>query len=276
MSVPDHNIESFLNKLESYQELKNMPIKYAVEDNGRSFYKLTIKNRKRILADGLDENTYDVTRVGKHLTALEFHELAGDPETLVIDMRNRYESEIGHFENAYCPDVDSFRDEIQHVTEKFRDQKDKKVLLYCTGGIRCEKASAYLKHKGFQDVNQLHGGVIEYARQIKKFGLKSRFIGKNFVFDQRMGERIDGQVISHCHQCGNPCDTHVNCANDACHLLFLQCENCTREYEGCCSEECLTFHNLPMEDQIILRKEMTFNGTSNGYRGLQLASPCQV
>jgi UPF0176 protein len=276
MSIPAHNLEAFLDILETHNELREMPIKYAVEDDSKSFYKLTIKHRDRILADGLDENTYDVTNVGRHLSAIEFHELADSADTLVIDMRNRYESEIGHFKNAFCPEVDSFRDEIQLVTEQFKDQKDKKVLLYCTGGIRCEKASAYLKYKGFTDVNQLHGGVIEYARQIRSLGLKSKFIGKNFVFDQRMGERIDDQVISHCHQCGKPCDTHVNCANDACHLLFLQCADCAEYYDGCCSEECQSFSKLPRQEQILLRKERVFNGTNNLHRGLRLASPCQV
>jgi UPF0176 protein len=275
MSVPAHNLEAFLKNLDSYPELRGIPIKYAVEDDGKSFYKLTIKHRHRILADGLEENSYDVTNVGTHLSALEFHDLAADPANLVIDMRNRYESEIGHFENAFCPDVDTFREEIQLVAEQFADQKDKKVLLYCTGGIRCEKASAYLKHVGFEDVNQLHGGVIEYARQVRKHNLKSRFVGKNFVFDERLGERIDQQVISNCHQCGNPSDNHVNCANDACHLLFIQCADCAGTYSECCSEKCRDFMKLPQEEQLVLRKTEEFNGTSNRYRGLRLAA-CSI
>ena len=274
MSIPEHNMDAFLVILESHEELREMPIKYAVEDNGKSFYKLIIKNRKRILADGLDDDAYNVTNVGTHLTGLEFHKLSADPENLVIDMRNRYESEIGHFENAFCPDVDSFRDEIKLVVEQFQDQKDKKVLLYCTGGIRCEKASAYLKHEGFKDVNQLHGGIIEYARQIRKYDLKSRFIGKNFVFDERMGERIDDRIISNCHQCTEPCDTHVNCANNACHLLFIQCKKCAEKHQGCCSDECQDFTYLPDEEQLILRKTKTFNGSTNSHRGLRLASAC--
>ncbi|MEJ2594936.1 MAG: rhodanese-related sulfurtransferase [bacterium] len=276
MSVPQHNLDVFLENMDHYEALRDMPIKYAVEDDGKSFYKLTIKARERILADGLDDNAYDVTNVGKHLSALEFHKLSADPDTLVIDMRNRYESEIGHFENAFCPDVDTFRDEIRLVVEKFSDQKDRKVLLYCTGGIRCEKASAYLKHNGFSDVNQLHGGVIEYARQIKRYGIPSRFIGKNFVFDERMGERIDDRIISHCHQCGAPCDTHVNCANDACHLLFIQCTDCAANNSGCCSDDCKSFIALPVEEQRQQRKSMVFNGTHNSHRGLRLESACQL
>ena len=268
MSVPSENLKAFLELLEKNVYLKNMPIKYAIEDDGKSFYKLIVRLKNRILADGLDDNAYDVTHVGKHLTALEFHELAAKEETLVIDMRNRYESEIGHFENAVCPEADTFREEIQMVTEEFKDQKDRKILLYCTGGIRCEKASAYFKHLGFRDVNQLHGGVIEYAQQIKKAGLQSRYIGKNFVFDNRMCESIDHRVVGKCHQCGAPADTHINCANDACHLLFIQCAECAEKFNHCCSVECQQFIQLPVETQRVLRKERVFNGTINGYKGL--------
>ena len=269
MSVPTHNLEKFFSYLNSTEYLSDMPIKYAVEDDGKSFYKLIVRHRTRILADGLDDNAYDVTNVGKHLSALEFHELAGKDDTIIIDMRNSYESEIGHFENAHLPDADTFRDEIQMVTEEFQDHKDKKVLLYCTGGIRCEKASAYLKHKGFKDVNQLHGGVIEYARQIKKANISSRFKGSNFVFDNRMCESIDGNVIGKCHQCGETSDNYVNCANDACHLLFIQCSSCAQKNSGCCSDDCNDFIKLPDETQKKLRKTSIFNGTNNGYSNVR-------
>ena len=253
MSVPEHNLPVFLRQLDLIPELSEMPIKYAIVDDGKSFYKLTIKVRPKIVADGLDHGTYDLSKVGKHLSALEFHHLAGDPEIVIIDMRNHYESEIGRFENAVCPDADTFKDAIQMVIRDFNDQKDKKILLYCTGGIRCEKASSFLLHNGFTDVSQLYGGIIEYAQQIKHLGLTSRFIGKNFVFDERLGETIDGQVISHCHQCGKPADTHVNCANDDCHLLFIQCAECAGKYEKCCSNECRDITHMPLEARRKLR-----------------------
>src|SRR5690606_38175713 len=120
-------------------------------------------------------------------------------DTLVVDMRNHYESEVGHFENAICPDVDTFREALPKVADELKGQKDKNVLLYCTGGIRCEKASAYFKHQGFQKVYQLHGGIIQYAHEIKEKGLPSKFKGKNFVFDERVGERITADVLSECH-----------------------------------------------------------------------------
>ena len=254
MSIPEQNLDTFLAKLESHPELKNMPIKYAIEDDGKSFYKLTIKVRPKIVADGLEDHTYDVTNVGAHLSPEAFQQALEDKNSLIIDMRNHYESEVGHFENAYCPDADTFRECIELVEEKFAEQKDKKVLLYCTGGIRCEKASAYLKHKGFSDVNQLHGGIIAYAHRVKEKRIESKFVGKNFVFDQRLGESIDGQVISRCHQCGELCDTHTNCANDDCHLLFIQCPSCASTYEGCCSEDCKDINYLPEEQKKEYRK----------------------
>ncbi|WP_346857687.1 rhodanese-related sulfurtransferase [uncultured Draconibacterium sp.] len=238
MSVPEHHFDTFLKTLEKYKILNGIPIKYAIEDDGKSFYKLTIKVRPKLVADGLDDGSYDVTNVGKHLSGIDFHEQIGKVNTVVVDMRNYYESEIGHFEGAICPEADTFREELEIVTDLLEDQKDKKVLLYCTGGIRCEKASAYLKHKGFNDVNQLHGGILEYSRQIKSAGLEPKFIGKNFVFDERLGESVNGEVISKCHQCGTACDAHTNCDNHGCHILFIQCPECAKKYNGCCTPEC--------------------------------------
>ena len=170
-------------------------------------------------------------------------------------MRNHYESEIGHFKNAVTPDVDTFRDSLDIIEEDLKDHKeDKKLVMYCTGGIRCEKASAYYKHKGFKQVYQLEGGIIEYARQVESEGLENKFKGKNFVFDHRRGERISDDVVSNCHQCGKPCDTHENCANEACHLLFIQCSECKSLMDNCCSDECKEIAALPFEEQKELRK----------------------
>ncbi|WP_297100132.1 rhodanese-related sulfurtransferase [uncultured Draconibacterium sp.] len=238
MSVPEHHWEAFVETLKKHEILQDIPIKYAIEDDGKSFYKLTIKVRPKLVADGLDDDAYDVTNVGKHLSGVEFHKYIGQEDTVVVDMRNYYESEIGHFEGAICPEADTFREELEIVTDLLEDKKDKKVLLYCTGGIRCEKASAYLKHQGFSDVNQLHGGILEYARQIKTENLDSKFIGKNFVFDERLGESVNGEIISKCHQCGKACDSHTNCDNQGCHILFIQCPECAEKYHGCCTPEC--------------------------------------
>jgi UPF0176 protein len=253
MSVPEHNFEQFMDLLYAIPELHQVPIKYAIEDDGKSFFKLTIKVRPKIVADGLEHGTYDLSKVGKHLSALEFHEAIDNQMAIVVDMRNHYESEIGRFKNAWCPDVDTFREEVTMVVNELKDKKNQKILLYCTGGVRCEKASAYMRHHGFEDVNQLHGGIIAYAEEIKKQGIASNFIGKNFVFDERMGEAVTDDVLAKCHQCGAPCDSHINCANDDCHLLFIQCEACAEKYDKCCSDECKEVLSLPEAERNVFR-----------------------
>lgn len=256
ISLPEDNLQAFRELLDSDPHFKDVPFKIAVEDDGKSFFMLIIKVRPKIVADGLDDDAFDVTNVGTHLTAAEFNAAMELPGTIVVDMRNHYESEVGHFEKAMLPQADTFKDELPMVVEQLKEQKDKKILMYCTGGIRCEKASAYLKYHGFNDVSQLHGGIIEYARQVKNAGLESKFIGKNFVFDERLGERITNDIIAQCHQCGQPADTHVNCANKECHTLFIQCAACAEKMRGCCTEKCMEWLDLSPEERYARRDEM--------------------
>ncbi|MBM1105311.1 rhodanese-related sulfurtransferase [Aurantibacter crassamenti] len=255
LSVPATNFESFKKHLDSISFLENVRLNIAIEQDNKSFLKLKVKVRNKIVADGLNDNTFDVTNKGIHVGAEQFNELIEDPDTILVDMRNHYESEIGHFKNAITPDVDTFRDSLDEIENDLAEHKeDKKLVMYCTGGIRCEKASAYYKHKGFKQVYQLEGGIIDYTRQVNNKGLENKFIGKNFVFDHRRGERISDDVISKCHQCGASCDTHVNCANEACHLLFIQCDSCANKMNECCSDQCKEVHALPFEEQKKLRK----------------------
>ncbi|MBQ0151281.1 MAG: rhodanese-related sulfurtransferase [Chryseobacterium sp.] len=255
MSIPADHFEEFRETLEVYDFMRGIRLNVAVEQDNHSFLKLTIKVRNKIVADGLNDETFDVTNKGIHLKAQEFNNLLEDPNTIVVDFRNHYESEVGHFEGAITPDVENFRESLPIINEQLQDFKeDKNLLMYCTGGIRCEKASAYFKHQGFKNVYQLEGGIIEYTRQIKEENIESKFIGKNFVFDHRLGERITDDIISQCHQCGKPCDNHTNCANDACHLLFIQCDDCKAAMENTCSTECLETIHLPVETQVELRK----------------------
>lgn len=266
ISVPEHNFQAFEALIHNDPLLSGVPFKIAVEDNGKSFYKLIVRVKNKIVADGLDDNAFDTSNVGKHLNAKEFNEALEQEGTVVLDMRNHYESEVGRFEGALCPEADTFREALEKGLEMVSDKKDQKILLYCTGGIRCEKASAWFRHHGYQDVNQLHGGIIDYARQVKAEGIKPRFIGKNFVFDDRLGERITDDIISVCHQCGNPCDDHTNCGNDDCHLLFIQCSSCAEKMQGCCSPACMEIMNLPIEEQRILRKNRIKTDTLSVYR----------
>jgi len=264
ISIPSESKDAFVEALEQITFLRNLRLNYAIEDDGKSFFKLKINVKKKIVADGLDDESFDVTKRGKHLSAKEYNDLTEKEGTIIVDMRNHYESEVGYFAGAIRPDVETFREELPLVAEMFEDKKDKDIVMYCTGGIRCEKASAYMLHKGYEKVYIVDGGIIEYARQVKEQGLENKFIGKNFVFDERMGERIGDEIVAKCHQCGEACDTHVNCSNDACHILFLQCEKCAKKYDDCCSKKCMNFKHLPEEERKELRKTMEFNGTKFG------------
>ncbi len=255
ISVPAENFEALRKQLNTISFLKDIRLNVAVEQDNKSFLKLTIKVRDKIVADGLDDNSFDVTSIGEHVSAKEFNTLLEDENTILVDMRNHYESEIGHFSGAITPDVDTFRESLPIIEEDLKEHKeDKKLVMYCTGGIRCEKASAYFKHKGFKNVFQLEGGIIEYVRQIKAEDLENKFVGKNFVFDERKAEKVSEDIIANCHQCGEAFDVHTNCANDACHLLFIQCPTCAEKMNDCCSKECQEVAQLPLEDQKELRR----------------------
>jgi UPF0176 protein len=255
ISVPSENFLELKNQLDTISFLNNIRLNVAIEQHNKSFLKLKIKVRNKIVADGLNDDTFDVTNKGIHLNAKEFNQMLEDPNTICVDMRNHYESEIGHFDGAITPDVDTFRDSLDIIEEDLKENKENKnLLMYCTGGIRCEKASAYYKHKGFKNVFQLEGGIIEYTRQVKSEHLENKFLGKNFVFDHRRAEKISDHVVANCHQCGSPCDVHVNCANEACHLLFIQCKDCSEKMETTCSAECQEIIQLPYEEQKKLRK----------------------
>lgn len=280
ISVPESSWEQFRHNLgEEITFLKGIRLNVALEDDGKSFFVLKIKVRDKIVADGLHDETFDVTRRGKHLSASEVNALVNEEGARFVDMRNHYEWEVGHFENALMPDVENFRTALPFVEKMLEKEKDQPIIMYCTGGIRCEKASAYYLHRGFKEVYMVDGGIIEYARQCEQEGLENKFKGKNFVFDERLGERISGEVIAHCHQCGKECDTHVNCANDACHILFIQCSECAEKYHNTCSLKCKEFNELPEDERDKYKTKIQFNGTVFGkgrYDGLKKDEPLTV
>lgn len=254
ISVPSENLDKFKSYLYSIEPLNGVRLNLAVDDDGKSFFVLDVKVRKKIVADGIEDPEFDMGNKGKYVNAEQFNKLTEDPDTVVIDMRNYYEYEVGHFQNAIEVPSDTFREQLPMAADMMKDKKGANIIMYCTGGIRCEKASAYMLHKGFKNVFHLEGGIINYTRQVKEKGLPNKFIGKNFVFDDRLGERITDDIIANCHQCGKPADTHTNCKNDGCHLLFIQCDECAEKFEGCCSKECLHTIHLPSERRKELRK----------------------
>lgn len=271
ISVPASNKDRFQSVLYAADPaLNGIRLNVAVDDDGKSFWVLRMKVRNKVVADGIDDPSFDPSRTGKYLKAKEYNEIVEQPGTIVVDMRNHYEYEVGHFENAIEIPSDTFREQLPMAVEMLKDHKNKNIVMYCTGGIRCEKASAYMLHNGFENVYHVEGGIIEYVRKARQENLPVKFVGKNFVFDERLGERISDDVIARCHQCGAPCDTHTNCRNEGCHLLFIQCEKCAAEMNGCCSSECKDIHQLPDPYRKQLRQgvdrgQMIFNKSKNNH-----------
>ena len=258
-----HNFEAFTAFLYSIEPLQNLRLNQAVKNDdtlnnpliqGKSFWVLKIKVREKIVADGITDSGFSMQNKGRYVNARQMNHLLKDPDTIVVDMRNHYEYEVGHFENAWEVPSDTFRDQLPMAVNMMKGSEDKNIIMYCTGGIRCEKASAYMLHNGFKNVFHLEGGIINYAKEVKEMGGVSKFIGKNFVFDDRLGERITEHIIANCHQCGKPCDSHTNCSNNGCHLLFIQCKSCAEKFSGCCSLECKNTIDLPVERQKEIRK----------------------
>ena len=259
ISLPSQYLQTFKQFIYQINYLNNLRLNIAVDDDGKSFWVLKIKVRDKIVADGINDPNFTMEKKGGYVNAIQMNTLLQDKQTVVIDMRNHYEYEVGHFENALEIPSDTFREQLPMAVAMMKGNEEKNIIMYCTGGIRCEKASAYMLHNGFKNVFHLEGGIINYAQQIKKENLQSKFIGKNFVFDNRLGERITEDVIAKCHQCQAPCDTHINCKNDGCHLLFIQCEVCANKYNQCCSNACKETIDLPLERQKEIRK-----GIENG------------
>ncbi len=273
ISVPEAEYENFKRELNATAGLEDLRLNIAVDDDGKSFWVLKIKVRNKIVADGIEDPAFDMANKGRYVNAETFNKLTKDEDTLVIDMRNHYEYEVGHFEKAQEIPSDTFREQLPMAAAMFKDAKEKNIIMYCTGGIRCEKASAFMLHRGFKNVFHLEGGIINYVNEVKAKGLTNKFKGKNFVFDNRLGERVTDEIIAHCHQCQQPADTHTNCLNEGCHLLFIQCETCKEKFNGCCSKECQDILALPAEERKILRKgidkgNMVFNKSKERLRPL--------
>ncbi len=259
ISVPSYNYSAFRDYINSIDGLSGVRLNLAVDDDGKSFWVLKVKVREKIVADGITDPTFDMENKGRYVNAEEFNRLAENPDTIIMDMRNHYEFEVGHFENAVAVPSDTFREQLPMAVDMLKEKKQRNIIMYCTGGIRCEKAGAYMLHNGFSNVFHLEGGIINYANQAREARLPNKFIGKNFVFDDRLGERITDEIIAKCHQCGKPADAHTNCKNDACHLLFIQCDECAAKFAGCCSAGCQDVYNLPGEEQKRMRQ-----GLQNG------------
>lgn len=219
--------------------LRNDPrfaaVQFKIEEHdSHAFKKLHVRVKDEIVNSDLPVDP--TRRTGQHLEPVEFKKMMHDPEVVLVDMRSRYEHEVGRFKGAITFDMENLRELPEHVDE-IAHLRDKKIITYCTGGIKCEKASAYLLERGFENVYQLHGGIIRYG--LEEGG--EDFDGKCYVFDNRVAvevNKINPEVISECYVCGQKCDRMVNCANPDCNRHAPICEACGHELAGACSQEC--------------------------------------
>ncbi|MEN9362609.1 MAG: hypothetical protein RL095_4144 [Verrucomicrobiota bacterium] len=256
-SAPASRVAEVSACLRSLPGLEGIDVKPGIAPGrDEAFIKLVVKVKKSLVADGLREGEGDPLLAAPHLSAAEFNAALDLPDATVVDMRNGYESEVGHFDRAWCPEVETFREQLPLVVERLKDKKHAPVLMYCTGGIRCEKASAYLRQHGFSDVRQLDGGILGYVRGIRENGLPSRFHGRNFVFDGRLGEKVTDEILARCFICGAPADEHQNCADTACHRLHIRCPDCAHRLKDCCSEDCLASLDLPEAQHLERRRRL--------------------
>lgn len=209
------------------------------EANGHAFKKMHVRPRKEIVHLGLEEDINPNELTGNYLEPKEFFEALQSEDTVVIDARNDYEFDLGHFRGAVRPDIKTFRDLPEWIRENKEMFQGKKILTYCTGGIRCEKFSGWLKREGFEDVNQLHGGIVMYGKDPEVQG--QLWDGSLYVFDERISvpvNRVEHVIVGKDHFTGEPCERYVNCANPECNEKILCSEENEQLYMRSCSDEC--------------------------------------
>ncbi|KAF9084818.1 hypothetical protein BGX23_010189 [Mortierella sp. AD031] len=266
ISCPKDRVDSFKSYYSTHWPIFDKIRFNPAMSEGKAFKKLHVRIRGQLVADGIDNSTFDLYNEPTYLTPEEWHNELTSHKTppILIDMRNHYESSIGHFENAIRPDVTTFRENVDAMLDICKGKEDQEIYMYCTGGIRCTRSGALLKSNGFKSVKMLQGGVTAYGRYIQDQrqkqaaeagagadvknensdettvavggpeAVKSIYKGKNFTFDKRLGEPITDEVLAQCHICGAACDTYSNCSNMACNLLMISCPACQQKHQGTC------------------------------------------
>lgn len=215
------------------------------EADGHAFKKIFVRYKKELVTFRVEDELDPNVITGEHLAPKDFYEMMQRDDVVILDGRTGYEYDLGHFRGSIRPEVDSFKEFPDWIRENMSELKDKPILTYCTGGIRCEKLSGFMMKEGFQQVYQLDGGIVTYGKDPEVQG--ELFDGKCYVFDERISVQInhtDGDIIvGRCHHCGQPADQFINCANDACHLQHICCEDCEAQHSGHCSDECEAITN---------------------------------
>lgn len=238
VSGPVEKTDAYIEALTSDERFKDTEFKID-EADGHAFKKMHVRYRPELVNSGVLKEINPNVTTGKHLKPEEFYEAMKRDDVIIIDARNDYEYDIGHFRGAIRPDIQTFRELPEWIKENREKFEGKKILTYCTGGIRCEKFSGFLKEEGFEDVNQLHGGIINYSKNPETQG--QLYDGKCYVFDERISvpiNKVEDKVVGKCYYCGKPEDRYVNCANPECNLQHVSCPECEEEHMRSCSDEC--------------------------------------
>ncbi|MGD9652222.1 MAG: rhodanese-related sulfurtransferase [Candidatus Dadabacteria bacterium] len=233
LSGTEDSIDAYKRHLNSIPGFEDVAFKDEIS-SFHPFKKLIVRKKKEIIRM---EQELDMSRTGNYISPEELLDMySSGKDFLIIDTRNKYESDVGKFKNAVTLDIDSFR-EFPEAIGEFEDLKDKTIVTYCTGGIRCEKATAYMVSRGFTDVYQLKDGIINFCQKHPD----TVWEGKCFVFDQRLISDVEsgGDCIAECVRCGGASDRYQNCANVPCDDLVILCEGCSETFRGTCSDECL-------------------------------------
>jgi UPF0176 protein len=235
VSGTEEQCATYMSHVESDERLKGIHWKIDSVDKP-SFSKMHCRYKSEIVNSGLNDIVNPLEKTGVHLSPEEFKKMKASENVVVLDVRSNYEHQLGKFKNAVTLDIDNFR-EFPEKIQELEKYKDKKILTYCTGGIKCEKASAFLLKNGFKDVFQLQGGIINYGKEVGG----EDFEGDCYVFDNRVHVQVNTvnpSVISSCLNCGTITTRMVNCANPHCNEHFVQCDHCGVELQGNCTVQC--------------------------------------
>lgn len=234
--------EEYMRILHEDERFMDMVFKTSIEEKD-VFKKLFVRNKERIITLDPEDEVSPLENKGEYLSPKEWKRMMEEEDVIILDGRNGYEWDLGHFRGAIRPDIESFREFPEWIDEHLSKYKDKKVMTYCTGGIRCEKLTGVLLEHGFKDVFHLEGGIVTYGQDEETKG--RLWDGKCYVFDERIAVQInhtdEDVIVSKCTHCGTPSDRYINCTNDDCHLQFLCCKDCEEEQEGFCSEKCRVY-----------------------------------
>ncbi|MCA1012736.1 rhodanese-related sulfurtransferase [Halobacillus halophilus] len=232
-------VEQYMDYVRSDERFADIQFKMD-EHEGHAFKKMHCRVKPELVNWSIENDDIDPKEFGgKHVKPKEFYELLQEDDTVVIDGRNEYEYRIGHFRNAIRPEVNHSREFPEWIAENADQWKDKRVITYCTGGIRCEKLTGILKKNGVEDVYQLEGGINTYSKDPEVKG--QLFDGKMYVFDERISvpiNQVEEKVVAQCEHCGKEEDRMINCSNPVCNRQYVCCEDCEEKYHAACTAEC--------------------------------------